>query len=109
MRVLELIILGQSSVSKCTFHSYLFTPSAQTDGIVNDSRAEDYVNSKEWLQKNGLKAQKLTITKAFGDLSFRHAKGIVNIRTKPQDESVQTDAVGNPLVLVHFLDCSFVT
>ncbi|CAI5772132.1 DUF4537 domain-containing protein [Podarcis lilfordi] len=70
-------------------------PSAQTDGIVNDSRAEDYVNSKEWLQKNGLKAQKLTITKAFGDLSFRHAKGIVNIRTKPQDESVQTDAESN--------------
>uniref|UniRef100_A0ABM5FYS0 von Willebrand factor A domain-containing protein 3B isoform X2 n=1 Tax=Pogona vitticeps TaxID=103695 RepID=A0ABM5FYS0_9SAUR len=60
---------------------------------------KDYVNSKEWLQKNGLKAQKLTISKAFGDCSFRHADGIVDIKTKPQDESFQTDAESNKKII----------
>ncbi|XP_042316665.1 von Willebrand factor A domain-containing protein 3B isoform X2 [Sceloporus undulatus] len=72
-------------------------PVPQTDSSVHD--AKDYVNSKEWLQKNGLKAQKLTISKAFADCAFRHADGIVDIKTKPQDESFQTDAETNKKII----------
>ncbi|KAF7253194.1 von Willebrand factor A domain-containing protein 3B [Varanus komodoensis] len=64
-----------------------------------ESKAKDYINSKEWLQKNGLKAQKLTISKAFGDCAFRHMDGIVDIKTKPDDESLQTDAVTNKKII----------
>lgn len=68
----------------------------------------DYVNSKDWLQQNGLKAQKLTVSKAFGDCTFRHINGIVNIRTKPEDETLQTDAESNAK-LIHAKYCdSFV-
>ncbi|XP_061482908.1 von Willebrand factor A domain-containing protein 3B isoform X3 [Rhineura floridana] len=72
---------------------------AKTDCSVSEPKAKDYVNSKEWLQKNGLKAQKLTISKAFADLAFRHADGIVDIKTKPEDESFQTDAETNKKII----------
>ncbi|XP_062982357.1 von Willebrand factor A domain-containing protein 3B [Elgaria multicarinata webbii] len=71
----------------------------KADCSVCESKTKDYVNSKEWLQKNGLKAQNLTISKAFGDCAFRHADGIVDIKTKPEDESFQTDAESNKKVI----------
>lgn len=51
------------------------------------------MTSEKWLQKYGLKAQKLTLYDALADCTFRHADGIVDIKTKPEDESSQTDAV----------------
>ncbi|KAJ7319682.1 hypothetical protein JRQ81_019193 [Phrynocephalus forsythii] len=79
-------------------------PATETSNSGCQPNAEDYVNSKEWLQKNGLKAQKLTISKVFGDCSFRHADGIVDIKIKPQDESLQTDAESNKKI-VHAKYC----
>ncbi|XP_053163819.1 von Willebrand factor A domain-containing protein 3B isoform X2 [Hemicordylus capensis] len=75
-----------------------------TDYSSGDPKAEAYVNSKVWLEKNGLKAQNLTISKAFGDCTFRHADGIVDIKTKPKDESLQTDAETNKKI-VHAKYC----
>ncbi|CAH2223367.1 Hypothetical predicted protein [Pelobates cultripes] len=53
---------------------------------------EDCVSSKVWLQKYGLKAQKLQFYDALADCAFRHSDGVVDIKIKPEDESVQTDA-----------------
>ncbi|XP_009470911.1 PREDICTED: von Willebrand factor A domain-containing protein 3B [Nipponia nippon] len=54
--------------------------------------SDKYLSSEKWLQKYGLKAQKLTLYDALADCTFRHADGIVDIKTKPADESSQTDA-----------------
>ncbi|XP_010574116.1 PREDICTED: von Willebrand factor A domain-containing protein 3B [Haliaeetus leucocephalus] len=54
--------------------------------------SDKYLTSEKWLQKYGLKAQKLTLYDALADCTFRHADGIVDIKTKPEDESSQTDA-----------------
>ncbi|XP_069492360.1 von Willebrand factor A domain-containing protein 3B [Ambystoma mexicanum] len=56
------------------------------------SKSEDYVSSKQWLQKYSLKAQKLTLYDALADCAFRHSDGVVDINMKPEDESLQTDA-----------------
>lgn len=62
--------------------------------VENKENAEDIWDSKQWLQKYGLGAQKLTFYDVLADCSFRHADGVVDIRAKPEDESVQTSAVG---------------
>lgn len=56
--------------------------------------AEDTWDSRKWLQKYGLKAQKLTFYDMLAECSFRHADGVVDIKAKPENESVQTSAVG---------------
>ncbi|ETE71898.1 von Willebrand factor A domain-containing protein 3B, partial [Ophiophagus hannah] len=49
----------------------------EMDNTEYEPEVKDFVNSREWLQKNGLKAQKLTIPTAFSDSAFRHINGIV--------------------------------
>ncbi|XP_026563275.1 von Willebrand factor A domain-containing protein 3B [Pseudonaja textilis] len=71
----------------------------EMDNTECEPEVKDFVNSREWLQKNGLKAQKLTIPTAFSDSAFRHVNGIVDIKTKPEDESVQTNAETNKKVI----------
>nr|XP_020141858.1 von Willebrand factor A domain-containing protein 3B isoform X5 [Microcebus murinus] len=56
------------------------------------SNPEDIWDSKKWLQKYGLKAQKLSFYDVLADCSFRHADGVVDIKAKPENESVQTSA-----------------
>lgn len=85
---------------------YIFKSATKTDPPVPEPKPEDYITSKEWLQKNGLKAQKLTLYEALADCTFRHADGVVDIKAKPEDESLQTDAVSTakiPLNAVSFL------
>ncbi|XP_003799336.1 von Willebrand factor A domain-containing protein 3B [Otolemur garnettii] len=53
---------------------------------------EDTWDSEKWLQKYGLKAQKLSLYDILAECSFRHADGVVDIKAKPEDESVQTNA-----------------
>ncbi|XP_018418316.1 PREDICTED: von Willebrand factor A domain-containing protein 3B [Nanorana parkeri] len=62
---------------------------------VSEEAAEDCVSSEEWLKMFGLKPQKLLFYEALADCAFRHSDGVVDIRTKPEDESVQTDAENN--------------
>ncbi|KAG8452170.1 hypothetical protein GDO86_004097 [Hymenochirus boettgeri] len=56
---------------------------------------EDFVSSKEWLKEYGLKPQKLQFYDAFADSAFRHSDGVVDIKTKPEDKSGQTNAESN--------------
>ncbi|XP_073520664.1 von Willebrand factor A domain-containing protein 3B isoform X2 [Phyllobates terribilis] len=56
---------------------------------------ENCVSSKEWLEEFGLKPQKLLFYDALADCAFRHSDGVVDIKTKPEDESIQTDAENN--------------
>nr|XP_035924230.1 von Willebrand factor A domain-containing protein 3B-like [Halichoerus grypus] len=64
-----------------------------TTSVKNESDLEDTWDSKKWLQKYGLKAQKLTFYDVLADCCFRHADGVVDVKAKPEDESVQTSAV----------------
>ncbi|XP_040440729.1 von Willebrand factor A domain-containing protein 3B isoform X1 [Falco naumanni] len=64
----------------------------QADNPLKKHASDKYLTSEKWLQKYGLKAQKLTLYDALADCTFRHADGIVDIKTKPEDESSQTDA-----------------
>ena len=59
----------------------------------NESNPEDSWDSEKWLQKYGLKSQKLSFYDVIADCSFRHADGVVDIKAKPENESVQTSAV----------------
>nr|XP_009942202.1 PREDICTED: von Willebrand factor A domain-containing protein 3B [Opisthocomus hoazin] len=64
----------------------------KTDHPLEKHTSDKYLSSEKWLQKYGLKAQKLTLYDALADCTFRHADGIVGIKTKPKDESSRTDA-----------------
>ncbi|XP_010221936.1 PREDICTED: von Willebrand factor A domain-containing protein 3B [Tinamus guttatus] len=64
----------------------------EADRSLQEHKSDEYLSSKEWLQKYGLKARKLTLHDALADCSFRHADGVVDIKSKPEDESSQTDA-----------------
>ncbi|XP_050765843.1 von Willebrand factor A domain-containing protein 3B [Gymnogyps californianus] len=64
----------------------------KADHPLQKHTSDKYLTSEKWLQKYGLKAQKLTLFDALADCTFRHADGIVDIKTKPEDESSQTDA-----------------
>ncbi|XP_056411889.1 von Willebrand factor A domain-containing protein 3B isoform X2 [Hyla sarda] len=63
--------------------------------VMVEETSEDCVSSKEWLKKFGLKTQKLLFYDALADCAFRHSDGVVDIKTKPEDESIQTDAENN--------------
>ncbi|XP_051882477.1 von Willebrand factor A domain-containing protein 3B-like [Pristis pectinata] len=56
------------------------------------SKTEDYITSKKWLEQYGLKARKLTFYDALVDCAFRHSDGVVDIKGKPVNECIQTDA-----------------
>ncbi|XP_058134113.1 von Willebrand factor A domain-containing protein 3B isoform X4 [Dasypus novemcinctus] len=61
--------------------------------------------SREWLQRHGLKAQKLSFYDVLADCAFRHADGVVDIKAKPEDEAVQTSAETNKKT-IHAKYCS---
>ncbi|XP_058434275.1 von Willebrand factor A domain-containing protein 3B isoform X2 [Marmota monax] len=61
-------------------------------GVESESNPEDTWDSKKWLQKYGLKAQKLSFYDVLADCSFRHADGVIEIKAKPENESLQTSA-----------------
>ncbi|XP_007501135.2 von Willebrand factor A domain-containing protein 3B isoform X2 [Monodelphis domestica] len=56
---------------------------------------EDRLDSGKWLQKYGLKAQKLTAFDILADCSFRHIDGVVDIKAKPNNVYLQTCAEPN--------------
>ncbi|XP_027476221.2 von Willebrand factor A domain-containing protein 3B isoform X6 [Zalophus californianus] len=76
-----------------------------TTSVKNESDLEDTWDSKKWLQKYGLKAQKLTFYDVLADCCFRHADGVVDVKAKPEDESMQTSAETNKKT-VHAKYCS---
>ncbi|XP_064412974.1 von Willebrand factor A domain-containing protein 3B [Latimeria chalumnae] len=65
----------------------------------------DCLSSEEWLQIHGLKARKLTLYDALADCAFRHSDGVVDVKAKPADENLQTDAdKKNKLVNAKYCD-----
>nr|XP_011753632.1 von Willebrand factor A domain-containing protein 3B isoform X5 [Macaca nemestrina] len=78
---------------------------SETTSVEIASHPEDTWDSKTWLQKYGLKAQKLSLYDVLADCSFRHADGVVDIKARPEDESVQTSAETNKKT-VHAKYCS---
>ncbi|XP_052601105.1 von Willebrand factor A domain-containing protein 3B [Peromyscus californicus insignis] len=77
----------------------------RSTSLESKENREDTWDSQKWLQKYGLKAQKLTFYDVLADCSFRHADGVVDIKGKPEDESVQTSADTNRKT-VHAKYCS---
>lgn len=102
MQIYTFKIKSYNSFRLILAHAYLlifFISAEEMDKMEYEPEVKDFVNSREWLQKNGLEAQNLTIPRAFSDCAFRHVNGIVDIKTKPEDESLQTNAVRNlPIV-----------
>ncbi|XP_036158174.1 von Willebrand factor A domain-containing protein 3B [Myotis myotis] len=76
-----------------------------TTSVGSEPNPEDMWDSKKWLQKYGLKAQKLSFYGVLADCSFRHADGVVDIKAKPENESMQTSAETNRKT-VHAKYCS---
>ncbi|XP_036600055.1 von Willebrand factor A domain-containing protein 3B [Trichosurus vulpecula] len=56
---------------------------------------EERLDSKKWLQKYGLKAQKLTAFDILAECSFRHIDGVVDIKGRPDNVYLQTCAETN--------------
>ncbi|XP_078077591.1 von Willebrand factor A domain-containing protein 3B-like [Mustelus asterias] len=56
------------------------------------SNSEDCISSKKWLERYGLKARRLTCYDALADCAFRHSDGVVDIKEKPVNNYMQTDA-----------------
>ncbi|XP_036023043.1 von Willebrand factor A domain-containing protein 3B [Onychomys torridus] len=77
----------------------------RSTSLESKENREDTWDSQKWLQKYGLKAQKLTFYDVLADCSFRHADGVVDIKGKPEDESLQTSADTNRKT-VHAKYCS---
>ncbi|XP_038055504.1 von Willebrand factor A domain-containing protein 3B-like [Patiria miniata] len=66
-------------------------------------RSEQYMGSKEWLYRHGLKSRKLDLYDALGLCSFKHCDGIVDVKRPPDDE--YTDAASrNKLVNAKYCD-----
>uniref|UniRef100_UPI00398EA443 von Willebrand factor A domain-containing protein 3B-like n=1 Tax=Pristiophorus japonicus TaxID=55135 RepID=UPI00398EA443 len=59
---------------------------------MTQSKTEDYITSEKWLEKYGLKARRLSCYDALADCAFRHSDGVVDIKRKPVNECIQTDA-----------------
>ncbi|XP_030837027.1 von Willebrand factor A domain-containing protein 3B isoform X4 [Strongylocentrotus purpuratus] len=53
-------------------------------------RSEQYMSSKEWLAKRGLKTRKLDLYDVLATCSFRHCDGVVDIKQAPHTD--YTDA-----------------
>ncbi|XP_066233723.1 LOW QUALITY PROTEIN: von Willebrand factor A domain-containing protein 3B [Saccopteryx leptura] len=87
----------------------LVTKPSKSDVTTTDHEAganpEDIWDSKKWLKKHGLQAHKLSFYDVLADCSFHHADGVVDIKAKPEDESVQTSAETNKKT-VHAKYCS---
>uniref|UniRef100_A0A8I3W249 von Willebrand factor A domain containing 3B n=1 Tax=Callithrix jacchus TaxID=9483 RepID=A0A8I3W249_CALJA len=80
---------------------------SETTSVEIASNPEDTWDSKMWLRKYGLKAQKLSLYDVLADCSFRHADGVVDIKAKPENESVQTSAIGSSTNTLSALKTAF--
>ncbi|XP_029107150.1 von Willebrand factor A domain-containing protein 3B [Scleropages formosus] len=56
------------------------------------SMCEDFISSRDWLSRHGLKAQRLLLYDALVDCAFRHSDGVVDVKAKPECGSTMADA-----------------
>ncbi|XP_062411395.1 von Willebrand factor A domain-containing protein 3B-like [Sardina pilchardus] len=72
----------------------LFPPEPKSEAdMLCSCTSECALSSRQWLELFGLKAQKLTPYDALASCAFHHSDGVVDIKTTPADESLQSDAV----------------
>ena len=57
---------------------------------------EQYMSSRQWLEKYGLGARKLELFDVLSGVAFKHKDGVVDVKTHPGNE-FQTDAVSSSL------------
>ena len=60
---------------------------------------EQYMSSRQWLEKYGLGARKLELFDVLSGVAFKHKDGVVDVKTHPGNE-FQTDAVSSSLPTV---------
>ena len=60
---------------------------------MNGKRVEQYMSSREWLERHGLEARKLTAYQELSNCSFRHVDGVVDLKGKPGPNNQSSDAV----------------
>ncbi|XP_033631480.1 von Willebrand factor A domain-containing protein 3B-like isoform X2 [Asterias rubens] len=66
-------------------------------------RSEQYMSSKEWIYKHGLRSRKLDLYDALSVCAFKHCDGVVDVKRPPDDE--YTDAASrNKLVNAKYCD-----
>ena len=53
---------------------------------------EQYMSSRQWLEKYGLAARKLELFDVLSGVAFKHKDGVVDLKTQPGND-FQTDAV----------------
>jgi hypothetical protein len=68
-------------------------------------RQDQYMGSREWLEKYGLKARKLGFYDVLASVAFKHQDGVVDIKMAP-DRHEQTDAVSSLFQVGHFCEFS---
>ena len=54
--------------------------------------SEQYMSSRQWLEKYGLAARKLELFDVLSGVAFKHKDGVVDLKTQPGND-FQTDAV----------------
>ncbi|XP_071510905.1 von Willebrand factor A domain-containing protein 3B-like [Diadema antillarum] len=71
-------------------------------------RSEQYMSSKEWLFKRGLKARRLDVYDVLATCSFRHCDGVVDIKQAPHNDFTDAES-RNKLVNAKYCDkfCHF--
>ncbi|XP_064636642.1 von Willebrand factor A domain-containing protein 3B-like isoform X2 [Lineus longissimus] len=57
------------------------------------SRPEQYMGSKEWLDRNGMSCKRLGFFDILSGVAFKHCDGVIDLKEAPTDEELQTDAV----------------
>ena len=55
---------------------------------------EQYMSSRQWLEKYGLAARKLELFDVLSGVAFKHKDGVVGLKTHPGND-FQTDAVSS--------------
>ncbi|CAD5114251.1 DgyrCDS3392 [Dimorphilus gyrociliatus] len=59
---------------------------------MGNSKNEQYMSSREWLEVYGLKARKLSFFDVLSGVAFKHRDGVVDVKEAPKTE-FQTDAI----------------
>ena len=78
-------------------HTHSFTGVIEKPDPKN--RQEHLLSSKEWLKRHGLKRLRLTAQHVLAANAFRHADGVVDVKSKPSHQNQgNTDSVRTTVV-----------
>ena len=90
------IVFCKHSPTVTEFHNknnVYFLAAIEKASLISGKRVEQYMSSKEWLERHGLEARKLTAYQELANCSFRHVDGVVDLKGKPGPNNQFSDAV----------------